>query len=134
MAQSKLQNTDNPYQGSYPSVFKKIDTTDVQINPFQSYKTWTVYSSSLTSSITSLQGVYTDVNFLPALGSTLTFNDAANIDGSLQSVTYFSINHLFALRLLIHLIEIDFDRCSSYLLFLMEFYPNFSIALNYSKS
>lgn len=95
MAQSKLQNTDNPYQGSYPSVFKKIDTTDVQINPFQSYKTWTVYSGSLTSSVTPLQGVYTDVNFLPALGSTLTFNDAANIDGSLQSVTYFSINHLF---------------------------------------
>jgi hypothetical protein len=95
MAQSKLQNTDNPYQGSYPSVFKKIDTTDVQINPFQSYKTWTIYSGSLTSSITPLQGVYTDVNFLPALGSTLTFNDAANIDGSLQSVTYFSINHLF---------------------------------------
>ena len=95
MAQSKLQNTDNPYQGSYPSVFKKIDTTDVQINPFQSYKTWTIYSGSLTSSITPLQGVYIDVNFLPALGSTLTFNDAANIDGSLQSVTYFSINHLF---------------------------------------
>ena len=95
MAQSKLQNTDNPYQGSYPSVFKKIDTTDVQINPFQSYKTWTIYSGSLTSSITPLQGVYTDVNFLPALGSTLTFNDAANIDGSLQSITYFSINHLY---------------------------------------
>ena len=95
MAQSKLQNTDNPYQGSYPSVFKKIDTTDVQVNPFQSYKTWTVYSGSLTSSILPLQGVYTDVNFLPAIGSTLTFNDAANVDGSLQSITYFSINHLF---------------------------------------
>lgn len=95
MAQSKLQNTDNPYQGSYPSVFKKIDTTDVQVNPFQSYKTWTVYSGSLTSSILPLQGVYTDVNFLPAIGTTLTFNDAANIDGSLQSITYFSINHLF---------------------------------------
>jgi hypothetical protein len=95
MAQSKLQNTDNPYQGSYPSVFKKIDTTDVQINPFQSYKTWTAYSGSLTSSILPLHGVYTDVNFLPALGSSLTFNDAANIDGSLQSITYFSINHLF---------------------------------------
>jgi hypothetical protein len=95
MAQSKLQNTDNPYQGSYPSVFKKIDTTDVQVNPFQSYKTWTVYSGSLTSSILPLQGVYTDVNFLPAIGSTLTFNDAANVNGSLQSITYFSINHLF---------------------------------------
>jgi len=95
MAQSKLQNTDNPYQGSYPSVFKKIDTTDVQINPFQSYKTWTVYSGSLTSSILPLQGIYSDVNVLPALGTTLTYNDASNIDGSLQSITYFSINHLF---------------------------------------
>jgi hypothetical protein len=52
-------------------------------------------SGSLLSSILVLQGIYTDVNFLPALGSTLTYNDAANIDGSLQSVTYFSINHLF---------------------------------------
>ena len=95
MAQSKLQNTDNPYQGSYPSVFKKIDTTDVQVNPFQSFKSWTIYSGSLTSSILPLNGVYTDINNLPALGTSLTFNDAANIDGSLQSVTYFSINHLF---------------------------------------
>jgi hypothetical protein len=42
-----------------------------------------------------LQGIYSDVNQLPALGSTLTYNDAANIDGSLQSITYFSINHMF---------------------------------------
>lgn len=95
MAQSKLQNTDNPYQGSYPSVFKKIDTTDVQINPFQSFKSWTVYSGSVTSSLLPLQGIYSDVNNLPALGTTLTYNDASNIDGTLQTVTYFSINHLF---------------------------------------
>ena len=95
MAQSKLQNTDNPYQGSYPSVFKKIDTTDVQINPFQSYKSWTIYSGSATSSMLPLQGIFTNINVLPPLGTTLTFNDAANIDGSLQSITYFSINHLY---------------------------------------
>jgi len=90
---SKIQTRDDVYKGVYPSVFKKIDISDVTVNAFQSYKSWTVYSGSATSSILPLQGVYT--NILPALGSELTYNDAANIDGSLQSVTYYSINHLY---------------------------------------
>jgi hypothetical protein len=40
-----------------------------------------------------LQGVYTET--LPAFGTNLTYNDATNIDQSLQSVTYYSTNHLF---------------------------------------
>ena len=93
MAQIKTTNTTDSYVGVYPSVFKKIDVSDVTVNTFQSYKSWTVYSGSITSSILPLQGIYTDI--LPALGSELTYNDASNIDGSLQSVTYYSINHLF---------------------------------------
>ena len=67
MAQSKIQNTENTYQGVYPTVFKKIDTADVKINAFRSYKPWTFYSGSVTSSALPLQGIYSDVNVLPAL-------------------------------------------------------------------
>ena len=98
MAETKIQNNENNYQGAYPSVFKKIDTADVKVTPFQAFKSWTVLSGSASSSMLPLQGIYTDTNYLPAIDSELTFNDSANIDGSLQSVTYFSINHLFYKR------------------------------------
>ena len=94
MAESRIINTET-YQGLYPTVFKKIDSSDVSVNPFQAYKSWSIYSGSSTSSALPLNGVYTDINNLPALGSELTYNDLANIDGSLQSVTYYSINHLY---------------------------------------
>jgi hypothetical protein len=95
MAQSKIQEQEDAYKGIYPSVFKKIDISDVTVNPFPSYKSWTIYSGSATSSALPLNGFYTDVNTLPALGSELTYNDAKNVDSSLQSVTYFSVNHLY---------------------------------------
>ena len=95
MAQLKIQEQEDAYKGVYPSVFKKIDMSDVAVNPFLAYKSWTIYSGSATSSALPLRGFYTDVNVLPALGSELTYNDAKNADGSLQSVTYFSINHLY---------------------------------------
>ena len=37
-------------------------------------------------------------NILPVVGSELTYNDAKNIDGSLQSITYFGIDHLYYKR------------------------------------
>jgi hypothetical protein len=95
MAESKIKNIEQSYQGVYPSVFKKIDAADVMINPFQVFKTWSVVSGSSTSSMLPLQAIYSDINYLPALGSELTFNDVKNIDGSLQTVTYWSINHLY---------------------------------------
>jgi len=88
-------NIDN---GLYPEVFKKIDSVDIQINPFQAFKTFTVLSGSATSSILPLQGVYTDTNNLPAIDSNLDYNKASNVDGSLQSIIYFSTNHLFYKR------------------------------------
>jgi len=78
----------------HPTVFKKISKTDVKFSPFYSYKSWTVYSGSATSSLLPLTAIYSDINQLPALGSELTYNDAANIDGSLQTITYFSIDFL----------------------------------------
>jgi hypothetical protein len=95
MAESKITNIEQSYQGVYPSVFKKVDAADVMINPFQVFKTWSVVSGSVTSSMLPLQAIYSDINYLPALGSELTFNDAKNIDGSLLSITYWSINHLY---------------------------------------
>ena len=95
MAESKITNIEQSYQGIYPSVFKKIDAADVMINPFQVFKTWSVISGSATSSVLPLQAIYSDINYLPALGSELTFNDAKNIDDSLQTVTYWSVNHLY---------------------------------------
>ena len=94
MAESKIQEQDT-YTGVYPTVFKRIDSTDVKVNPFQTYKSWSVISGSATSSALPLQAIYSDVNTLPALGTTLTYNDASNIDGTLQTLTYFSVNHLF---------------------------------------
>ena len=95
MAESKITNIEQSYQGIYPSVFKKIDAADVMINPFQVFKTWSVISGSSTGSALPLQAIYSDINYLPALGSELTFNDSKNIDDSLQTVTYWSINHLY---------------------------------------
>lgn len=95
MAEIKIQNNENLYQGVYPTVFKKLDQSDVNVNEFQVFKQWTILSGSSTASLLPLQGIYSDVNVLPSLGSELTYNDAANIDGSLQSITYFSVNHLY---------------------------------------
>jgi hypothetical protein len=94
MAETKIKEQ-NTYHGIYPTVFKKIDATDVNVNAFQTYKYWSITSGSSTSSMLPLQGIYSDPNSLPALGTNLTYNDAANIDGSLQTVTYFSINHFY---------------------------------------
>ena len=94
MAEAKINN-EISYQGIYPTVFKKIDASDVMINPFQVFKSWSAASGSSTSSLLPLTAIYSDINVLPALGSELTYNDAMNIDGSLQTIIYHSINHLF---------------------------------------
>ena len=94
MAESKIQEQ-TTYNGPIPTVFKKINASDVKVTPFQTYKSWSVISGSATSSALPLQAIYSDTNYLPALGSNLTFNDAKNVDDSLQTITYFSINHLY---------------------------------------
>jgi len=94
MAESKLK-TQIAYTGPSPTVFKGIRNSDVTVNPFQTYKAWSVISGSDTGSVLPLTAIYSDINSLPPLGSELTYNDAKNIDNSLQSITYFSINHLY---------------------------------------
>ena len=78
-----------------PTVFKNIDSSDFSITPFNINKNWTVTSGSSTSSCLPLNAIYSDVNYLPHLETELTYNDAKNIDDSLQTITYFSINRLF---------------------------------------
>jgi hypothetical protein len=92
MAETRLSNIDT-YQGVYPSVFKKINGTDITVNPFQTYKLWSVQSGSATSSCLPLKGVYSQT--LPAIGSNTAYDTSTNIDNSLQTITYFSVNHLF---------------------------------------
>lgn len=82
----------------YPVVFTGIDKSDININPFFAYKKWDIYSGSATSSALPLTAVYSDHTNLPLLGTELTYNDAKNIDNSLQTLTYFSVNHLFYKR------------------------------------
>jgi hypothetical protein len=94
MAETRITDI-NFYQGINPTVFKKVDSSDISITPFQTNKLWTFYSGSVTSSCLPLFGVYSDINILPALETELAYNDAININGSLQTIIYQSINHLF---------------------------------------
>jgi hypothetical protein len=112
MANTQTTYVDHFNDGEYPVVFKRIDPADVMIDPFKTYKTFTITSGSSTSSLLPLQGVYYNTNttnwgnafrittgsgwYVPA-GVTNT-TPARNIDRSFQPVTYFSINHLFYKR------------------------------------
>ncbi len=78
-----------------PTVFKNMDSSDLMVTTFNIYKSWSVVSGSSTSSCLPLNAIYSNVNVLPHLGTELTYNDSKNIDDSLQTVSYFSINRLF---------------------------------------
>jgi len=75
MAESRMTYNEIGYVGPTPTVFKKIDSSDVTVNPFQSFKTWTVYSGSATSSALPLIAIYSDTTNLPALGSELSIKN-----------------------------------------------------------
>ena len=94
MGESNIQHKEFD-RSTIPTVFKNIDSSDCTVTPFIVNKTWTILSGSSTASCLPLTAIYTDINYLPALGTELIYNDDKNIDGSLQSVTYFSINKLF---------------------------------------
>jgi len=84
-----LENVDRVTAKTY----NRVKQSDVTVNPFIANKTWTFYSGSDTGSALPLQGIYTEN--VPGIGSTVPFNDATNIDGSYQVITYYSVNHLF---------------------------------------
>ena len=91
-------NLDSIYSDESATVFKSIDIDDVNLTPFLSHKSWTITSGSATSSVLPLTAIYSDISDLPPIGTELTYTNLKNIDNSLQTVTYFSVNHLFYKR------------------------------------
>ena len=91
-------NLDSIYSDETATVFKSIDIDDVNLTPFLSHKSWTVTSGSATSSVLPLTAIYSNISDLPPIGTELTYTNLKNIDNSLQTITYFSINHLFYKR------------------------------------
>ena len=92
MAETRLSNIDT-YQGVYPSVFKKIDGADITVNPFQTYKLWTIQSGSATSSCLPLKGVYSQT--LPAIGSNTTLFNISNGCFSNDQILFLIFSFLF---------------------------------------
>ena len=91
-----MPTTDDTTLNESAGLFTRIDQSDININPFYAYKKWTVSSGSATSSAMPLTAIYSDINQLSLIG--INNNDPKNINNSLQSITYFSINHLFYKR------------------------------------
>ena len=95
---NEIVNLDAIYADETAVVFKGIDKNDINLTPFLSHKLWTITSGSSTSSVLPLTGIYSDTSNLPAIGSELYYINNKNIDNSLQTVTYFSVDHLFYKR------------------------------------
>jgi hypothetical protein len=94
MGELNIQHNDFD-RTNLPTVFKNIDTSDLTVTPFNVYKSWVAWSGSSTSSCLPLNAIYSDINYLPYLGTELIYNDSKNVDNSLQTVSYYSINRLF---------------------------------------
>jgi hypothetical protein len=81
--------------------FKKISASDVKYSPFFAYKQWTAYSGSSTSSALPLTAIYSKspTKFgLPPIGSNIAYDATKNINNSLRTITYYSINNLIYKR------------------------------------
>lgn len=74
------------------TVFKKIPKSDVKCSLFFAYKTWTIPSGSSSNLITPLKAKYCTIQTLLTSGALA--NKDKNVNGSLQTVTYHSINNL----------------------------------------
>ena len=79
-------------------VFTGIDRSDININPFYAYKKWNVNYGSDTSSVLPLEAIYSDPYSILTRSRPGTFGIPTNINNSLQTITYYSINHLFYKR------------------------------------
>lgn len=76
--------------------YTRIQQNDISVIPFKAYRTWLFDSSSNSSYMSPLRGIYVDG--LPPISSSIPFNDAINANGSYQFTIYNSINHLFYKR------------------------------------
>jgi len=80
---------------STPSVYRHIKSNDVNVNPFKSYKNWTVTNADYSGSgYTVLQGIHTTEK--TPIGSVESANDPTNsFDGSYQAVVWKSMDHMY---------------------------------------
>jgi len=81
---------------TFATPYNRIRQNDVTVNPFKAYRTWTFNSASNSSYVTALRAIH--VNGLPAISSSIPFNDATNVNGSYQFSIYDSLDHLFYRR------------------------------------
>lgn len=100
---NSIQDNNQENSDSYSIVFKKIKESDIKVNPFKSYKIWNFASGSATSSGVALFSVYSPstVEYLPPLGTNLNNNISkyeTSINGKLNNINYYSIDHLFYKR------------------------------------
>ena len=80
----------------FATPYSRVRQNDVTVNPFKAYRTWTFYSGSDSSYVTPLRAIHVDG--LPAISSSVPFNDATNPNGSYQFIIYDSLDHLFYRR------------------------------------
>ena len=100
---NSIQDNNKENSDLYSIVFKKIKESDIKVNPFKSNKLWNFSSGSSSEFLTSLFALYSPstVNYLPALGTTLNNNISnyrTDSNGRLETVNYYSIDHLFYKR------------------------------------
>ena len=88
-------STDLNDNTAFPTVYGAVDKSSINNRKFFSYKLWDISSGSSLSNVLPLNAIYSDYTNLAALGTNLTLNDSANVNGSLQTITYHSIYHLF---------------------------------------
>ena len=81
---------------TFVTPYNRIRQNDVTVNPFKAYRTWTFTSASDSSYVSPLRAIH--VNGLPAISSSVPFNDATNPNGSYQFIIYDSLDHLFYRR------------------------------------
>ena len=78
----------------YATAYNRVRQSDVTVNPFKAYRTWTFYSGSDSSYVNPLRAVH--VNGTPDITVSNTY--ATNEDGSYQFNIYNSLEHLFYRR------------------------------------
>ena len=84
MSETKI-NDDNIFEGLYPDVFKKIDSADIQITPFQASKTFTVFSWLSIKVRLSFASIFSSLSKWLIVGGTILF--LTDIIHAIDSIT-----------------------------------------------
>ena len=79
------------------SVFKKIDSKDVTITPFDVHKEYVINSANYSSSfgVQILGANYHSYSFADPIRGKSILNESKNLNGTYKSIIYDSVNHLY---------------------------------------